>query len=136
MKVKKSEAVKIEPVFLKILRDPNRFKKLKDGWVRDKLLGVEWGPTSTEEMSWKKAQKHCEKLGGRLPEVNELQSIVDYRQYNPAINKKIFPDTKSYWYWTETQRAGSPGFAWVVTFDDGGVDDGGKGFYSYVRPVR
>ncbi|MFA7718262.1 MAG: DUF1566 domain-containing protein, partial [Candidatus Absconditabacterales bacterium] len=92
MKIPKIKAVQAESAFLKLLRDPNRFKKLEDGWVRDSLLGVEWGPSSQQEMNFKKAQAYCNKLKCRLPEVNELQSIVDYRNYNPAINKDFFPD--------------------------------------------
>ena len=135
-KAVKESAVKGEPVFLKLLRDPNRFKKLEDGWVRDSLLGVEWGPSSTEEMTWKEAQKYCAKLEGRLPEVNELQSIVDYRKRVPAINTEIFPDTKSSWYWTATQYADVSGYAWIVSFYFGCVDSFYKDCFGYVWPVR
>lgn len=135
--MKKAEAVKqAEPIFSKMLLDPNRFKKLKNGWVRDSLLGLEWGPSSDKEKDWKDAQEHCKKLGGRLPEINELQSLVDYRNYSPAINKEVFHDTKSSWYWSGTTNAGYSDGAWVVTFGNGTVDDCYLGNVSYVRPVR
>lgn len=133
---KVEESKQAEPIFLKMLRDPNRFKKLKDGWTRDSLLGVEWGPSSTNEMNWKDAQEYCKKLGGRLPEVNELQSLVDYRSYSPAINKEIFPDTKSSWYWSGTTHAGGSYFAWMVYFSYGSVGNDSKDDNGYVRPVR
>jgi len=122
--------------FLKLLRDPNRFKKLKDGWVRDIILGIEWGPSSEESMTWDKAKEYCAKLGGRLPEVNELQSLVDYSKRDPAIDKNLFPDTKSSWYWTGTEVAGGSVSAWLVGFGGGYVYRYFKGFSSYVRPCR
>lgn len=122
--------------FLKLLRDPNRFKKLEDGWVRDTLAGVEWGPSSEERMTWSKAKEYCGKLGGRLPEVNELQSLVDYSKHDLAIDKKFFPDTNSSWYWTNTEVAGYSYYAWVVGFYNGGVNDSSKDYDSYVRPCR
>jgi len=131
-KVKKSEVNQ----FLKLLRDPNRFKKLDDGWVRDNLCGIEWGPSSEERMPWAKAKDYCAKLKGRLPEVNELQSLVDYSKHDPAIDKSLFPDTKSSWYWTGTKVAGGFGYAWLVTFDYGDVANSGKGDDGYVRPCR
>ena len=122
--------------FLKLLRDPNRFKTLEDGWVRDALLGVEWGPTSEKEMPWETAKEYCAKLGGRLPEVNELQSLVDYSKRSPAINADVFKDTKSSWYWTGTEVAGFSVLAWIVYFSNGYVGYYSKGTSSYVRPCR
>jgi len=120
-KVKKQEEVKIESAFIKLLKDPNRFQKLEDGWVRDKLVGVEWGPTSKDTMTFKKAQEYCAKLGGRLPEVEELMSIADRTKHDPAINTDVFPDTKSSWYWTGTTHARWNDCAWCVVFSFGGV---------------
>jgi len=135
--MKKVKAVKqAEPIYLKMLRDSNRFKNLKDGWVRDSLLGVEWGPSSANEMDWKAAKEYCKKLGGRLPEINELQSLVDYRNYVPAINKEVFSDTKTSWYWSGTTHAGYSGYAWIVGFNGGYVSNYGKDSSYYVRPVR
>lgn len=122
--------------FLQMLHDPNRFKKLKDGWIRDALLGIEWGPTAENLMNWKEAKKYCTKLGGRLPEVNELQSLIDYSKHNPAIDKDVFVDTKSSWYWTGSEVAGNSYNAWVVDFYYGGVYNTNKANNYYVRPCR
>ena len=123
--------------FLKSLRSAKRFKKLKDGWVKDALLGVEWGPSSTEKMTWKDAIEYCKKQGGRLPEADELITLVDRSKHHPAINAVAFPDTKTDdVYWTATELSGDPGYAWGVGFLYGLVLDGSKGFDYYVRPVR
>ena len=134
--VKKLNREIIVSPFMRLLRDPNRFKKLEDGWVRDTLVGVEWGPCSEKYLTFKQAQEYCAKLGGRLPELNELQSLVDYTKFDPAIDKDLFPDTKSSYYWTGTQHARFEDYAWCVLFSSGFVLYDVKGYDYYVRPVR
>ena len=117
--------------------ETTRFKKLSDGWVLDKALGIEWGPTQKKEMDWKDAKATCELLGGRLPTVKELRSLIDYEKHDPAIDKDFFSDTKSSWYWTSTECAwNKSGAAWVVYFGYGNVGYNFKVSASYVRPVR
>lgn len=124
-------------VLEKLFQDPARFKKLKDGWVRDKLCGIEWGPTSTRCMDWEDANKNAADQGGRLPTVKELCSLIDYDKHNPAIDTNFFKDTKTDdWYWTGTQLASCSDDAWVVYFGNGGVGYGHKDNNNYVRPVR
>ena len=134
-KAQKKKQVVVSPL-IKLLRDPNRFQKLEDGWVRDKLCGVEWGPSSDKYLTFKQAQAYCKKLGGRLPDVEELASLVDRTKYDPAIDKDIFLDTKSSYYWTGTQHARWSDSAWCVVFVNGHVSNDGKGYDVYVRTVR
>jgi hypothetical protein len=121
---------------LKQIKDPKRFTKLDDGWVRDRFIGVEWGPSSDKEMTWVKAKKYCVKMGGGLPEVNELQSLIDYSNHSPTIDTAIFPDQKPSWYWSGTEVAGNSGFAWIVLFLYGYVTSGNKCGNGCVRPCR
>lgn len=113
-----------------------RFKKLSDGWILDKALGIEWGPTTSSRMNWDLAKKHAAEQGGRLPTVQELRSLVDYERHEPAINTDFFGDTKNDWYWTSTETAWNKDAAWCVDFDGGSVDGFGKGNVGFVRPVR
>jgi hypothetical protein len=136
VRAKKEKIVVQDSALIKLLRDSNRFKKLEDGWVRDTLVGVEWGPSSDKTMNWDQANKYCAKLGGRLPEVNELQSLVDYTKKEPAINAEIFPDTKSSWYWSGTQHQSWTDSAWCVDVYYGIVGYNDKGIGYCVRPVR
>ena len=53
----------------------------------------------------------------RLPQREELQSIVASNCKKPAINEKVFPGTPSIQYWTST--ASGPSYAWVVFFRTG-----------------
>jgi len=57
----------------------------------------------------------------RLPNANELESIVERRCFNPAINAAIFPNTPGNFYWSSSPYAGNSSFAWGVFFRDGGV---------------
>jgi len=93
--------------------------------------------------TWQQALSYCESLtlakyaDWRLPNKNELQSIVDYSRYDPAINTTYFPSTESSFYWSSTTYACCPNSACFVNFDDGyfyGYDKSST--YCYVRAVR
>ena len=72
-----------------------------------------------------------------LPSRNELQSIVDYTEYNPSIDKTAFPDTKAQYYWSSTTFAIDTNSVWNVHFGYGGrVYFSEKTNYYYVRAVR
>jgi Protein of unknown function (DUF1566) len=77
-------------------------------------------------------------LGGhndwRIPNVKELQSIVDYSRIGPAAN--VLGSTAAEFYWSSTSHAGSSSFAWFVNFFGGDVSLGGKGASLRVRAVR
>jgi len=53
----------------------------------------------------------------RIPQRDELQSIVAPNCKKPAINETMFPGTPSIQYWTST--ASGPSYAWVVFFRTG-----------------
>ena len=53
----------------------------------------------------------------RLPNRDELQSIVATTCKKPAIDQRVFPGTPSIQYWTST--ASGPSYAWVVFFRTG-----------------
>jgi hypothetical protein len=78
----------------------------------------------------------CGATNWRLPNKNELVSIVDFSASQPAIDSEYFPNTISSWYWSSSPDAYSSGNAWVVNFGDGGDSRNGKSSDSYVRLVR
>jgi hypothetical protein len=98
--------------------------------------------TSPKTMNWSNAIINSEALvyagfsDWRLPNVKELQSIVDYSVYSPSINGTFFPGTQSDYYWSGTTKASSTGTAWDVGFGNGDVGLGNKTYETYVRPVR
>jgi len=92
--------------------------------------------------NWVAAIDYCENtlaLGGytdwRLPNRNELLSIVDYSQVNPAIYS-VFANKSSDGYWSSTTYAGNTSIAWDVWFERGYSSLSMKINKEYVRCVR
>lgn len=105
----------------------------------DGTIDPEWGGTDT--LTWRDALAYCEDLSfaghddWRLPNVRELQSIVDYGRWDPAINPVFGALSRS--YWSSSTYARYPGIAWYVSFHVGVVaSDGDKVYLSHVRAVR
>ena len=72
----------------------------------------------------------------RLPNLQELISIVNYGNSSPTIDPTFFPNTQPDNYWSATTYAGAVGYAWSVYFSSGNVDYYGKNGGGYARPVR
>ena len=92
--------------------------------------------------TWADAISYCENssLGDytdwRLPNKNELLSLVDYGKYNPSIDTNKFTNVGSSYCWSSTTGADYSDSAWVVDFDDGYTNGNGKSSTNYVRCVR
>jgi hypothetical protein len=76
-------------------------------------------------------------LGGhsdwRLPRIDELETLVDYTRYDPAINS-VF-DCHLGYYWSSSTSAFAAS-AWHIIFGDGYAGWYDKTDYSYVQCVR
>jgi hypothetical protein len=100
----------------------------------DNRTGLMWQDDKTSKMTHQKAVEYCKNLSGyndwRLPNVDELKSIVDYTR-TPAIIEG-FENTESSDYWTST-RCGCMFFC-VVTFGKG--NDSWDFESQFVRCVR
>ncbi len=55
----------------------------------------------------------------RIPNRQELESLVNETCYLPAINTTVFPGAVGAYTWTSTPYSGQPGRAWMVNFEDG-----------------
>lgn len=62
----------------------------------------------------------------RLPNIKELESIVEGKCYSPSINASIFPNTSASHVWSASAHAYFPTSVWYVYFLDGRVDYGKK----------
>jgi hypothetical protein len=114
-----------------------------DGTVTDTATGLMWQQNNAPgTYTWEQALTYCENLtltdksDWRLPNPNELQSIVDYNRYNPTIDTTLFPDTVAFNYWSATTYAGNTPNAKYVDFFYGTVNDASKPAGYYVRAVR
>ncbi len=112
----------------------NEFVDKQDGTILDKATGLTWMKgDSGQPMTWKQALAYAEKLtyaghsDWRLPNVKELQSIVDYTRAPDAKTKSrrsaaidpVFKVTETEsWYWTGTTHQETGG-AYYVCFGQG-----------------
>ena len=72
----------------------------------------------------------------RMPDINELSSIVNLGRISPSIDTDYFPNTTNNYYWSASPSASSSGYAWWIYFYDG-YDDTAFSSNNYrVRLVR
>lgn len=110
-----------------------RFTEYEDGTVTDNLTGLVWTKNTNiyGVKPWCQAIASCNSSseGGhtdwRLPNVRELQSLLDYRgenQYSmlpvghPFIGIGI---SQTFFYWSSTSY--SPDEAWTISFENGHI---------------
>jgi len=119
----------------------NSFTDNGDGTIIDNRTGLIWSKCSLGQ-TYDSATDECQGLAGvypwktaleaaaasnyagysdwRLPNRNELLSIVKHSEYSPSIDENYFPGTLSDFYWTSTTDEGSNlSYAWTVFFYNG-----------------
>jgi hypothetical protein len=124
-----------------------RFNDNSDGTMTDNLTGLMWTKDANlyGYLSWNTALVYCNNLtlGGhsdwRLPNVNELESLVNANEWDSAtwLNTQGFTNVRSGNYWSSTAAGYYPGFAWNIDMTVGSVLNDRKSFdSSFVWPVR
>jgi hypothetical protein len=151
---------------------PTRFTDNVNGTVTDNLTGLIWLRNanctdevgginkSLETLSWPDALTWSNNLAGgrcgltdgstagqwRLPNVREMESLVHYGFYSPAVPNTHgsgqwtegdpFKGVQSTYYWSSTTSAFSTDSAWCVSLGYGYVCSFSKTNPFYVWPVR
>jgi hypothetical protein len=131
-----------------------------DGTLTDTRTGLMWkqcvegrsgagcasGRVAT--FTWQGALQRPEDVNGgggfaghtdwRLPNINELRSIVEEQCWDPAINLILFPNDPGTYVWSSSPNAGNSNYAWGLTFFGGNAyPSGRRDDYSFaVRLVR
>ena len=91
-----------------------RFIDNVDGTVKDRLTGLEWTKNANiagTYMAWQEALDFVKTLntGGhndwRLPNVNEIESLVDFGMCYPALPANPFLNVQADFYWSSTSLA-------------------------------
>ena len=106
------------------------------------LTGADCGTGSLMSYTWKQALDLpiTEDFAGfsdwRVPNIEELRSIVAINCFNPAINEMAFPNTPSDWFWSASPFTENPGLAWNITFNSGYDFNYGRLNNFHVRLVR
>ena len=109
--------------------------------VFDSNLGLEWQQTiSDSTYSWEDAVSYCENLtyagksDWRLPNKNELITLVNYDRYKPSSD---FPDMPNEFFWSSSTYVVSPVAIWFVNFSNGHTNGSYKTITHFsVRCVR
>ena len=97
---------------------PNpRFTDIGDSTIKDELTGLVWSKNANLPNGSKTWQQALDYVAGmnagtypnfgytdwRLPNVNELRSLIDNSRYNPALpSGHPFTNVQSYYYWSST----------------------------------
>ena len=69
-----------------------------------------------------------------IPDIKQLQSIVDYGELGPASSVPGMTD--DFIYWSNTTVADESGNAWAISFTNGDVNNSGKAADFNARAVR
>lgn len=122
-----------------VAADPGegRFEIIADGAVvLDRQTGLQWMRCSVGQMlvddfcaglanryTWDQAKALESDLAGnrnwRLPTVEELQTLVQYQIFNPAIDPRAFPNTPPANFWSASEAAYDAFYAWTIHFANG-----------------
>ncbi|MDH5387171.1 MAG: DUF1566 domain-containing protein [Gammaproteobacteria bacterium] len=137
----------------------SRYTDNLDGTVTDNQTGLMWrqcseGLSTTDTAcdtgsavpyTWQVALQQVQTINvtgfagytdWRLPNHNELTSLLENSCFSPAINTTAFPVTPAFNYWSASPHANLPGSAWYVSFNHGFVDSSNKTLAYRVRLVR
>jgi len=118
------------------------FQSIEDGSIvihattglewRRCVVGAIWNEGSCDgqprSFDWQAALQYADtEAGWRLPNIQELRSVVEYCRIRPSVNVNVFPNAPSVPYWTSTpfyaDLPGDPsdggGLAWIVDFSSG-----------------
>ena len=139
-------------VFPALAASDGRYTINTPGSVTDNVTGLIWQQCYVSDKHWDAALAYCEDLywagfnDWRLPNIKELESLVDKTRSEPAINTDYFevPFDDNYgiiggYFWSSSSRAQNPTSAWGVDFGYGYVSNFGKSasyYYIYARCVR
>jgi hypothetical protein len=114
--------------------------------VTDNLTGLIWARNANQfgKVTWSNALSSCNNLnyGGetdwRLPNWQELRSLIDASNYTPALptGHPFAAVATDDYYWSSTTRASNTVYAWGVGLDLGYVSYNTKVTTYYVWPVR
>ncbi len=113
-----------------------RFASVNDDAIEDRLTGLIWrrqADLTGAPVTWVEALAAVAGLNARagheswrLPNINELESLVDCDAHSPALPQgHPFQDVRA-GYWASTSSAFEPDWAWALYLDKGAVGVGQK----------
>ncbi|MDH5547048.1 MAG: DUF1566 domain-containing protein [Gammaproteobacteria bacterium] len=138
-----------------------RFDNNLDGTVTDLKTGLMWkqcvegmtaqGTTACVgtalTFGWQSALQQVQVVNGdpsqnlgysdwRMPNIKELQTIVERQCDSPAINQAVFPNDPGTYTWSSTSNKIPANGAWRTGFDTGNAISSGLSNLTNIRLVR
>ncbi len=107
--------------------------------VTDTETGLVWQKRYDSGKTWQEALSYCESLtyagysDWRLPNKNELASLVNYEKYDPASDFQGMPNNS---FWSSSTLVKDTSYAWEAYFSNGSVNVSNKTSSYHVRCVR
>jgi Protein of unknown function (DUF1566) len=123
-------------------------KKSNDGTIHDKDNYYTWDDAFAVHIVGLNAVHFAGHTDWRLPNVKELQSILNYENALPAVSSAFNTGcvasstvltgscTQGFFYFSSTSHAFLPGNAWGVFFSEGYAGTAPKNVIFHVRAVR
>ncbi|MBR4532047.1 DUF1566 domain-containing protein [bacterium] len=117
----------------------NRFTA-ENETVKDSVSGLMWQKQPVASRTWAEALNYCEevatsdKFDWRLPNRNELASLINYEKASGAASD--FPAIAAKGFWTSTTDISSAANAWTVDFATGSISSTEKTSTKYIICVR
>ncbi|MBF0628701.1 MAG: DUF1566 domain-containing protein [Magnetococcales bacterium] len=131
-----------------------RFTDAGDGTIVDHLTSLVWMKNANcwDRQTWESGLNLIAGLNAgsqtcagytsgrhtdwRLPNVDELQSLLDFSRTTELPAGHPFVSVQNSYYWSSTTYAANSNNAWTVSFATGYVGTGAKPNISFIWPVR
>jgi hypothetical protein len=101
------------------------FTRADTGIVTDSQTGLEWQDNTIPSVNYEtNAINYCNELdlegtGWRLPNINELKSLIVDTQFAPSIDAVFENTATNYVYWSSSSRKEDSSYKWYVNFSNG-----------------
>ena len=115
------------------------FTRADTGIVTDSQTGLEWQDNTIPDVAYEtSAISYCNSLdlegtGWRLPNINELKSLIVDTQFAPSIDAVFENTATDTFYWSSTSSKVTTREKWYVHFSNGTI---GKYNYDYNHRFR
>jgi hypothetical protein len=125
-------------------QDNEEASVVKKQWLTDENYKSckDYRGLACSDTSGNTAASYCSNLNlngytdWRLPSSTELESIVDYSNFKPALDTDFFEHVSSSRYWSSTDYSSNNSYAWSTSFINGYVFMFNKKNNFHVRCVR
>lgn len=94
--------------------------EVRGSMVYDRTTQLLWEELPLKDkIEWTKAEEHCKAKELRLPNLNELSSLLDYHKSRLAVRTNKIHFISYDWYWTSSTVKDRSSLAWFVNVFSG-----------------